>query len=464
MDAGIVQSQANPALLPHSINPAYFPGISAAGTAMLQRLIHHPHAPRFRNQSGHRLLPAEVNQLHGYTKQALSLPILSPYTAKGMLPDFLQALLQLTHDQVPAFAGPLAADFEAIPTTCRADISRDFTQYVPQQLPIDRLICFSTSGTTGHPLTIPSHPVVAARYQAFHRRALAHFGLHPCAAQGDVAVALVGSQARCFTYASINPLQAQAGLVKLNLNEADWAHPDDRSLYLDDLAPELITGDPISLVALAALPLRHQPKAILSTSMQMLAGVRQQLESRFACPVLDIYSMNEAGPIAVFDPRLGGHVLLQPELWVEIVDEAGRLLPLGERGEITLSGGFNPWLPLRRYRTGDFAAMALVGQTPVLMGLSGRPPVRFYSRDGRWVNNVDISQALQPYALQQFSLHQAQDGDLQLQIVGAIDAQALRQHIINLLGDWPIRIEVLPALADKVIQYTSDFLPESYRV
>ncbi|QLI83316.1 capsule biosynthesis protein CapK [Chitinibacter fontanus] len=450
--------------MPAAVNPAYFTGISPAGAAMLQRLIHHPHAPRFRNQSGHRLLPNELNQLDGYIRKALIQSIASPYTSLGMVPDFLNKLLKDTQEQVPAFAGALPVEFAEIPTTCRADLSRDFTRYVPQPLPLERLICFSTSGTTGHPLTIPSYPMVAARYQAFHRRALAHFGIVPCAKQGEVAVALVGSQARCFTYASINPLQAEAGLVKLNLNEADWHHPADRSRYLDDLAPELITGDPISLMALADLPLQHQPKAILSTSMQMLDGTRQYLERRFACPVLDIYSMNEAGPIAVFDPMLGGHVLLQPELWVEIVDEAGRLLPLGERGEITLSGGFNPWLPLRRYRTGDYAAMALVGQMPVLMGLSGRPPVRFCTVDGCWINNVDISQALQHFMLQQFSLHQAHDGSLRLQIVGDIDLLALRQQMTHLLGNWPLNIETRPALGEKIIQYTSDFLAETCRV
>jgi len=35
--------------------------------------------------------------------------------------------------------------------------------------------------------------------------------------------------------------------------------------------------------------------------MTLLPGLRQRLERRFGCPVLDIYSMNEAGPVAVAD-------------------------------------------------------------------------------------------------------------------------------------------------------------------
>jgi fatty-acyl-CoA synthase len=57
--------------------------------------------------------------------------------------------------------------------------------------------------------------------------------------------------------------------------------------------------------------------------------------------VLDLYSMNEAGPVAVADPQAGGHVLLQHTLYVEILDEAGQPVPTGTRGEITLTGGFN---------------------------------------------------------------------------------------------------------------------------
>ena len=48
---------------------------------------------------------------------------------------------------------------------------------VPDDVSVERLIQFSTSGTTGHPLLIASHPVVAARYLAFHKRALRRVGL-----------------------------------------------------------------------------------------------------------------------------------------------------------------------------------------------------------------------------------------------------------------------------------------------
>ena len=50
---------------------------------------------------------------------------------------------------------------------------------------------------------------------------------------------------------------------------------------------------------------------------------------------------------------------------------------LGVRGEITLTGGRNPFLPLLRYRTGDFASLDTINGHRVLLGLEGREPVEY---------------------------------------------------------------------------------------
>ena len=49
-------------------------------------------------------------------------------------------------------------------------------------------------------------------------------------------------------------------------------------------------------------------------------------------------------------------------------------VPAGERGEITLTGGFNFCLPLLRYRTGDFASLDFVRGSRCCAGSrAGRP-------------------------------------------------------------------------------------------
>jgi len=430
-----------------------FPILSDSGRAMLARLTGHPSAPIYRNRSGHRLFPEDLPGLRRFTAEALAAR-----PEKLNTPDWLPAFVADVYRRVPGYRarGLAPENFTAIPTLSRADLSRDITRLVPDDLPLDRLIEYSTSGTTGHPLKLPSHPLVAARYLAFHRRALSHFGIELEAGKGMVSVVLAGFQRKCFTYVSVNPLMDEAGLAKINLHPDDWREPGDRARYLDDLAPELITGDPLSLAELAALPMRHEPRALLSTSMTLTEGMRTQLEGRFSCPALDIYSMNEAGPVAVFTQKAGGHLLLQNRLYVETLLPDGHPAAPGERGEVTITGGFNFYLPLLRYRTGDWAELAMTDDGPVLRDLEGRPPVRFKTMQGECLNNVDVSHRLAPFALAQYTLHQHADLGLTLRARPFGQQEQLATALRELFGRRA-RIVVTPLTGDsKIIQYTSD--------
>ncbi|HVE53075.1 MAG TPA: AMP-binding protein, partial [Ramlibacter sp.] len=226
---------------------------------------------------------------------------------------------------------------------------------------------------------------------------------------------------------------------------------------LEALQPEVIAGDPISFDALLRLPVRLRPRAILSVGMMLSPALRDALAARFACPVLDLYSMNEAGPIGVFDAAAGGHVLLQPRLYVEILDPQGRPVPEGTRGEITLSGGFNFCLPLLRDRTGDHAALAHGADGPVLLGLQGRKPVRFRRSDGDWINNIDVTHALASLPLPRYGLHQRVDGALVLRLAPAAMAYArpAADALQGVFGDVPLAVQEIDA-EDKILQYTSD--------
>ncbi len=436
-----------------------YPGLTPAGRRMLEFMREHPAAPVYRNRSGHRLLPDEVERLCEAEREVATAAVGWP---EGGEPDWLGDFLAHCAAAVPFYRRYAAGtrDFADLPPVSRADLSRDVAAFVPDGLPLDRLINFRTSGTTGHPLLVPSHPTVAARYAAFHRRALARYGIEPTPGPGRVGVVLVGFQRNCFTYVSVNPTLGESGLAKINLHPGDWRDPADRSRYLDSLAPEFYTGDPISLPALAELPLATRPRALLSTSMALGPALRQRLEERFGCPVLDVYSLNEAGPVAAALPGGEGLELLQPRLFVEILDDAGRRLPPGQRGEVALTGGFNPWLPLLRYRTGDFARLAFRGQAPpLLLDLAGRPPVRFRTMAGEWVNNLEVTHALDRFALPQYALHQDAAGALALTVMGA--PLAGLDEVTNALNELfgagqPLSARRADGSEGKVVQYTSD--------
>jgi phenylacetate-CoA ligase len=433
-----------------------YPGLSERGRALLDFMRQHPQAPIYRNQSGHRLLPEEVTRVRELEREVLGAEIGGN---AGRPPDWLPEFVAGVFADVPHYRslGSPPDDLRDLPSVTRADFSRDIARFVPDSVPLDRMINFRTSGTTGHPLLIASHPLVAASYLAFHKRALARFGVELRHGRGQVGVVLIGWQRKCFTYVSVTPAQDEAGLAKINLHPDDWRDPLDRAKYLDALATEVVAGDPISFAELAELPLASRPRALLSTSMALSEGLRRRLEQRFDCPVLDLYSMNEAGPIAVYDPAAGGHALLQNRLWVEILDPDGRSLPPGERGEVTLTGGFNFCLPLVRYRTGDFASLAVARGEPVLVGLEGRPPVRFRTASGEWINNIDVTHALAPFAIPQFALHQASSGALGLKLGRrTLERDAIVAAVRALFGDLPVEVASDVDFDGKVVQYTCE--------
>ncbi len=438
-----------------------YPTLTAAGRRMLRRLREHPAAPIYRNASGNRLSAADIEGLRAFEQEIL--PAAVDWSPNGV-PKWVSDVVQHAFAEVPYYRtlGGAPPRFEDIPCVGRGDLSADITRFVPDSLPLDRLINFRTTGTTGNPLLIASHPVVAARYLTFHKRALRRFGVELRYRRDQVGVVLLGHQRKCFTYVSVTPLMDESGLAKINLHPDDWREPEDRARYLDALDPEIFAGDPISFAELLTLPLTARPRALISVSMALSTGLRLRLEARFECPVLDVYSLNEVGPVAVFDPGAGGHVLLQPQLYVEILDADANPVAPGQRGEITVTGGFNFCLPLVRYRTGDFGALVAGSDAPVILGLCGRPPVRFRNRSGVWFNNIDVSHALGAIAFSRYGLHQDATGALTLWVTSAETtlAEPALASLRSLFGDQSIAVQPIGS-DDKFVQYWSDLAGNS---
>jgi phenylacetate-CoA ligase len=432
-----------------------FPTLSVHGQRMLDFMLGHACAPVFRNRSGNRLLAHEVEAQRAYEREVGAASV---GWLPGALPDWVSSFVESVFAQVPHYRalGSPPRFVQDVAPVSRADFAADIAQFVPDKVALDRMIQFRTTGTTGHPLLLPSHPVVAARYAAYHKRALRRLGIEPAHGRGQVGVVLLGYQKQCFTYVSVTPAMDESGLAKLNLHPDDWRHPDDRARYLDALAPEIVAGDPISFSEYLKLPLTRAPRALISVSMTLLPGLRERLEKRFGCPVLDIYSLNEVGPVGVLNAALGGYLLLQPRLYVEILDRAGQPVPAGATGEITVTGGFNFCLPLLRYRTGDFASLGFSEEGPLLLGLSGRRPVRYLTRGG-WINNIDVTHALLPFAISHFNVHQRADAAVVLRLApdAMTHAGAAQGALASLFGQPGVEVEILLA-DDKTLQYTSD--------
>jgi phenylacetate-CoA ligase len=432
-----------------------FPLLTEKGRARLQALREHPCAPRYNHPCGEQLTAEGLARVRSFETALATAP---RGWRHGETPAWVNEFTAKCLAEVPFYRqrGGAAEDFFALRPTTRDDLAREPWAFVPDGQAVDELVVYDTSGASGEPMLVLSHPVTSASYLPALRWALTKVGV---TLQGDalVSVALVSAHRRTFTYATVSSYLGEAGFLKISLHPNEWRKPQDRVTFLDECRPEVFTGDPVAFMALAELPLKHRPKALVSSASALLPGLKSELETHFGCPVLDVYSMNETRFIAV-KTEIGWEIA-PPDLYVEILDEVGRTCAPGEHGEITLTGGRNPFLPLLRYRTGDFAALEFSGETPVLVNFTGRPPIFFLATDGRIVPSLDVNNALRQFPLAQFALRQRADHSLALQIIGRLlETAALADALRQLFGAaQPLEIETLPAdFAGKLMPFASE--------
>lgn len=109
---------------------------------------------------------------------------------------------------------------------------------------------------------------------------------------------------------------------------------------------------------------------------------------RWEIPLVDLYSTQEAGNVALECPQRPGQYHVQAEsVLVEVLDEAGRPAPPGELGRVVLTPLHNFAWPLLRYEVGDWAepgeACPCGRGLPVLRRIVGRQRNLAVTPDGR---------------------------------------------------------------------------------
>ena len=306
---------------------------------------------------------------------------------------------------------------------------------------------YRTAGTTGHPVSIPHSSLSVGAYHAFLDHVLSRCGIGASLNSARTAGFLIGAQQRTVTYATALSYWSDAAFAKINIDSGQWRRPFDSEVFISDFKPHFLTGDPISFSRLLELDLDIAPAALITTAVAMADGLRDLLTARFGCPVIDWYSLTETGPIAFKAPGTGSYRIMASDLFVECVDVNGFPVLPGEIGEVTLTGGRNPFLPLVRYRTGDFGRLVVTrAGERFLEGLEGRKPVMFRKADGSRVNSVDIAGCIQPHPVVQYEFSQRKSLRCSLEIRTARQDDAtwlipLRESLGTLFGD-PDLIEV----------------------
>lgn len=439
-------------------SPADEPLLTDQDRSFLRQLSEHPTAPVYNYACGEMLDREGLQWVLDFEATLRQVPVSWSF---GRPPDWVKEFTRRCLEHVAYYRQYGHSDWsENLPGLPRQALRDHYRELIPDGAPVEQMVEYYTSGTSGNILQVPSHPVTAGCYLPLLGKAIELAGARLEGGPEKVGIALVFYQLQTLTYPSISRVLDGAAFLKLNLHPAQWRQPEHRCQYLEAFPPQVLSGNPLSLEELALLGPEIRPAAVISTSMAMLEGQRRSLQARFGCPVIDLYSMTECRCIASHSGN-GRYELLAHDLYVEILDDLGNPCEPGVRGEITLTGGRNPFQPLLRYRTGDYAALDWEGDRPYLTGLVGRTPVRFQRPDGSWINNIDVTCVLTDLPLRRFQLHQKSDRSLHfLYQATAVEAGEIRERLLGLFGPSVSLFISLAApgelLENKWINYTSE--------
>lgn len=454
------------------------------------------HAPRFNYEASDMLTPAFLQEVREFEKNLRELRQ-RPGDRKAFLARKLRGLLNqaskgiLEYMNLEALKVDMAAlddvqvgDLLAkVPLSKREDLAQRPWRHVPVNMLLDDMIVYRTAGTTAEPMAVPSHPVATGCYSPMLSEAMARWGIDPPCTPDGVGIALIGFQAKSVTLATRLQAMGNSGFVKINIMESEWRDPLDPYRYLLDIKPRVLTGDPFSFSQLAhvgdmlvekgEIKGHLRPAALITTAVALKDAIRRYLSAKFGAPVIDLYSLTETGPIAYGCKAGHGYHVLPHDIRLEAVGKDGRPVKEGELGEIVVTGGRNPYFPLIRYRTGDWGRLD-VSETcecgdkmPRILDLEGRQPVLYHTAGGKWVNNRDITAALQRFPITRFTFHQDSGGSFTLVARLALfdkttTTDTLHDALVPVIGTGARLVVKIDATlgdrdAGKVIPFTTDY-------
>ncbi|MEO1766708.1 phenylacetate--CoA ligase family protein [Thiobacter aerophilum] len=183
--------------------------------------------------------------------------------------------------------------------------------------------------------------------------------------------------------------------------EMSQARLDGYLATIRRMRPHMLFGYPSSLALIA----QHAEKrgvvmhdlgirVAFVTSERLYDHQRETISRTFGCPVANGYGGRDAGFIAHECPAGGMHITAE-DILVEIVDEAGRVLPPGEAGEIVVTHLATGDFPFIRYRTGDVGVLddrscACGRGLPLLKEIQGRNTDFVVAQDGTVMHGLAL--------------------------------------------------------------------------
>jgi phenylacetate-CoA ligase len=288
------------------------------------------------------------------------------------------------------------ADLARIPLLDKSKIRAD-TDALRADDAVD-LARFNTGGSSGEPLIFYIGKKRVSHDVAAKWRATRWWGVDI----GDPEIVVWGSPIELGAQDGVRGLRDR--LFRTKLLPAFEMSEQKLDLFLSEIRakrPKMLFGYPSALSHFA----RHAQtkglrmddlgiKVAFVTSERLYDEQREQISKTFGCPVANGYGGRDAGFIAHACPEGGMHLTAE-DIIVEIIDPAGKPVPLGESGEIVVTHLATGDFPFIRYRTGDIGVLDKEPCTcgrglPLLKEIQGRSTDFLVAQNGTVMHGLAL--------------------------------------------------------------------------
>ncbi len=423
------------------------PLIQKAHIAQYSRILENQYAPRWNARCGDRLIESDLPALDQFSERLRE----SPVPANS---DWLDRWMRSSSLNSPYFQKVVNGHQERV-WMSRMDIRDRLHEIVPVDADLSRLVLNPTSGTTGMPVQVPNTPLGVAHYQPIILETIRRHGVDLRPQRDEMAAVQICSQSHTMTYATVHSYYDGAGFAKINLPpagrnalSAEWNSVEHPDRFLKALSPQILTGDPFAFETYMDFEIDYRPLAVLSTASTLSPALRKRMEDFFRCPVVDFYSSNETGPLAYSCPEHPDRFhTVASDIYLELLTPSG-IVQQGQ-GQLLVSGGRNPLVPLLRYNTGDVCSLeqglCSCGKSGLIRGLKGRPSVFFHNLNDARINPLDFARMLRFVPSRRHRVQQNKDRSLDIFVDPgkfALDTYAnrIQEEARKILDGAPVRV------------------------
>lgn len=363
----------------------------------------------------------------------------------------LRSILRYAYDLVPFYhkkfreANVLPSDINhlsdlpKLPLVKKDEIKRESARrLISSRYDINDLKVKRTSGSTGQPLQIFLSGAEDDWRKAIYMRANISCGQRP----RDHWVVLTSP----YHFSDTTNLQRRLGIFSQDCVSV-FSDVSQQLRRVDEACPNVLDGYSGSLFLLAREALRQgkgsiNPRMIFGTAENIEGNSIKLIERTFDAPYYDQFGCAELDRTAWVCPCKIGYHMDVDSVITEFVDDEGKVVSSGERGEVVYTSLFNYAMPLIRYAVGDIGVpsdetCSCRRQLPLMKTVEGRKTSFILLSDGQLISPNVIELVMNMFELysqiEQFRIIQKKTDFFKvlIELHGKVDQRAFKDNLIK---------------------------------